>query len=642
MSNNLVLATTSLNQTPLDWPGNSARIIASLKKAKKQGASILCLPELAVTGYGIEDQVFSSGSRERALASILEILPHTKDIVCPLGVPFVFEDKIYNCVFVLADKKIVGIVPKQNLATYGLHYESRWYSAWPQGQDTEVSIGSERVPIGDLIFDFSGARLGFEICHDSWVDERPLNSLAERGVDIVLNPSASHFAFGKYKFVRELVRKSSNEHSIVYAYANLLGNESGRVIYDGMGLIAQNGAVYSEQDRFSFSDHTFGIASLSFSERNSKPTSASGLVEVEFDLTSEVFPASNLSAELTNTEDSKEIEFAKSVSLGLFDYLRKSKSKGYVVSLSGGADSSAVAVLVRYMIDFSTDELGLSVMQNRLLGKEIAQTKQELMSSILTTVYQSTASSGKKTEESARKLSEELSSYYLQLDVSQLVDDYCDLISDSLKKSLTWEENDLALQNIQARVRGPSVWMIANLKGAILLATSNRSEAAVGYTTMDGDTCGGLSPIAGIDKAYIREWLEWAEKLGPFPVSALSYVNSLEPTAELRPGGEQRDEADLMPYSILDKIERLAIRDKLVPKQIFKELENEGYEKNEILNWIEKFFKLWSQNQWKRERYAPSFHLDDENLDPKTWCRFPILSGGFEKEIEDLKQSVKV
>ena len=109
------------------------------------------------------------------------------------------------------------------------------------------------------------------------------------------------------------------------------------------------------------------------------------------------------------------------------------------------------------------------------------------------------------------------------------------------------------------------------------LATSNRSEAAVGYTTMDGDTCGGISPIAGIDKAFLREWLHWLEITGPEggePISELRKVNAQQPTAELRPPEEnQTDESDLMPYEILDLIERLAIRDKMMPSEVLRVLQ---------------------------------------------------------------------
>ena len=186
--------------------------------------------------------------------------------------------------------------------------------------------------------------------------------------------------------------------------------------------------------------------------------------------------------------------------------------------------------------------------------------------------------------------------------------------------------------------------MIANLRNQLLLATSNRSEAAVGYATMDGDTAGGLSPIAGIDKAFLRRWLGWLETTGPQGLAAmpsLNAVNVQQPTAELRPPEQaQTDEKDLMPYDVLDAIEGYAIRDKKTPLECYQLLRADfgQYSPRDLAAWVERFFTLWCRNQWKRERYAPSFHVDDKNLDPKTWCRFPILSGGFAKELAELRE----
>src|SRR5690606_29206003 len=176
----------------------------------------------------------------------------------------------------------------------------------------------------------------------------------------------------------------------------------------------------------------------------------------------------------------------------------------------------------------------------------------------------------------------------------------------------TWQADDIALQNIQARSRAPGAWLLANTTGALLLTTSNRSEAAVGYATMDGDTAGGLAPIGGIDKAYIIDWLRWMERTGPVgvgPLAALSVINSQTPTAELRPPSEhQTDEADLMPYRVLDTIERAAIRDKLMPLEVLFSLRESfpEFTEQKLGAWIAKFFTLFCRNQWKRERYAPS------------------------------------
>jgi NAD+ synthase (glutamine-hydrolysing) len=265
---------------------------------------------------------------------------------------------------------------------------------------------------------------------------------------------------------------------------------------------------------------------------------------------------------------------------------------------------------------------------------------------LLACVYQSTRNSGNVTRSAARGVAEALGAAFIEFDVDAIVQQYIALGSQAEGRPLAWETDDLALQNIQARARAPSVWLLANLRGALLVATSNRSEAAVGYATMDGDTSGGISPIAGIDKAFLRRWLLWYEQQGPAgigPLPALGAVNRQAPTAELRPSAAgQTDEADLMPYELLDAIERAAIRDKRSPLEVYKIMHADfpQYTQEQLLTWVERFFRLWCRNQWKRERYAPSFHVDDENLDPKTWCRFPILSGGFERELAELRAYV--
>jgi NAD+ synthase (glutamine-hydrolysing) len=303
------------------------------------------------------------------------------------------------------------------------------------------------------------------------------------------------------------------------------------------------------------------------------------------------------------------------------------------------------------MVKEGVSQLGLQGFLSKLghtsWSKGITKESQ-IIRKILACVYQRTVNSSEITHNAARSVAQELGAEFLDLDISELVRGYESLISDAMRVKLSWKDHDLARQNIQARVRSPSVWLVANLRRALLLTTSNRSEAAVGYTTMDGDSSGGLSPLGGIDKAYLRRWLVWLECQGPLGMCrypSLRLVNDQAPTAELRPQKEkQTDESDLMPYEVLDRIERLAIRDRLMPLEVADSLQEEfegRYRHTEITGWIIRFFTLWSMNQWKRERYAPSFHLDDESLDPKTWCRFPILSGGFAEELAELKARVQ-
>ncbi|MCB0325166.1 MAG: NAD(+) synthase, partial [Bdellovibrionales bacterium] len=426
-------------------------------------------------------------------------------------------------------------------------------------------------------------------------------------------------------------------------------------------LIAAGGRLIATGPRFSFRDVVLTTATVDIDEIRLQRTRLSpGTVEDEnqsqaiYKVVSASF--SPTVAEIVKSKVAppaswegepaiKEHEFSRAVALGLFDYLRKSRSRGFVISLSGGADSGGTACLCVLALRFAVGELGLSGIKKKLSHiPEVAEAGSidECIRALVTCVYQSTRNSGARTLAAAREVATALGCTFFNVDVDPLVAGYSELASAAIGEPLSWAKHDVPLQNIQARVRGPFVWMIANLKGALLLATSNRSEAAVGYTTMDGDTAGGLSPIGGIDKAFLLRWLRWIEsggltELGPLQV--LSLITSQAPTAELRPPeASQTDEADLMPYPILDAIERWAIRDKKSPLEVFEllKLEHPDVPAKERALWVRRFFRLWSINQWKRERYAPSFHLDDENLDPKTWCRFPILSGGYEQELAEL------
>jgi NAD+ synthase (glutamine-hydrolysing) len=655
----LRVAAAALNQTPLDWDANAANIRAAIDEARRRGASLLCLPELCVTGYGCEDAFHSHAVVAMAEEVLGELLPDTASMAVSIGLPVVCGGAVYNATALAVDGRVVGVAAKQRLAGDGLHYEPRWFKAWPRDTVASVTLAGRPCPIGDLVFDLAGVRLGFEICEDAWVAGRPGEEHARRGADLILNPSASHFAFGKRDARRRLVAEASRALGVTYVYSNLLGNEAGRVIYDGHTLIATHGEIVASGPRLAFAPVTVIDAAVDLdATRMRRAQSASfeplvadrdnRLIKVDFALAA--CPPGPAAPIVPNWEDSPRLEFeefTRAIALGLFDYLRKSRSRGFVVSLSGGADSSAVACLVAMMTRLAADAYGEAQLTAALgLGGPTAADAEDaapsLVRRLLTTVYQATRNSSERTRSAARAVAEALGAQHYELNVDDICDRYTYKIEQALGRDLRWRCDDVALQNIQARVRGPSAWMLANIKGALLLATSNRSEAAVGYATMDGDTCGGISPIAGIDKAFLRRWLRWLETEGPEglgPIPALAAVNALPPTAELRPGdAAQTDEADLMPYDVLEAIEDQAIGEKRSPLEVLTALDaaQMGYSREQLAQWIRRFFELWSRNQWKRERYAPSFHVDDKNLDPKTWCRFPILSGGFRRELAEL------
>ena len=618
----------ALNQTPMDWQGNFQNIVNAINEARAQQVKILCLPELCLTGYGCEDLFLSDWLHKKAFQQILKIKEHTKGITVAVGLPLIFDKKLYNCACVLSDEKILGFTAKSILANDGIHYESRWFSAWEQGKIESLEIAGQSYPIGTTVYETQGVRFGIEICEDAWHEKRPLEVLSKQNIQLVLNLSASHFSFEKSAKRYDLSVPVSKQYNCAYIYCNLLGNEAGRVVYDGEIIIAHRGELVAHNRRFSFKSVNLLTAELNL---NSSEHRISKTLETKEDFLSE----------------NKNQVFASTIALGLFDYMRKSRSKGFVLSLSGGADSSACAVLVAYMIRKGLEDLGLDLFLSKIalssLSEELKNlSKKEqaknLSKHLLTTAYQATKNSGEETLSAAKSLAESLGAVFYAWSVDSQVEDYISTLENAIGEKITWEEQDIARQNIQARTRSPIIWMLTNIRNALLLTTSNRSEGSVGYATMDGDTSGSIAPIAGIDKAFLIDWLKWAEDTLDF--SGLSEVNQLKPTAELRPpSSKQTDEDDLMPYPILQAIEELAIGDHRSPVEVFLCLkEKKLCSEEQLKNYLSKFYRLWSRNQWKRERLAPSFHLDDYNVDPKTWCRFPILSGSFREELEDLEK----
>ncbi len=607
MSRKIVIGGACLNQIPMDWSHNLQNIKEAIGEAKNKGVQLLCLPELCLTGYGCEDLFLSNWLPQKALSKLSELIPLSDGIAFTVGLPVRIEDQVYNTCCLFNNQKIVGFYAKHHLANDGVHYEKRWFASWPYKRIIDFEINGQTVPFGAFQATLDGVKIAFEICEDAWLEDRPACHFTDPHVDLILNPSASHFAFRKGAFRENLVTASSQRFNCAYLYTNLLGNEAGRMIYDGDILIAQKGKLIGRNKRLSFADRNLLTLTLNLDKASE--------------------------TQIQDDWENRLEELSRVIPLALFDYLRKSRSQGFVLSLSGGADSSSIATMVAHMVREGLADLGHATFQ-RKIGFKIPESPKDIVHQLLVTAYQGTKNSSQDTLNSARGLAESLGAKFHHWQIDDEVAQYRQTIENAVGRALTWESDDITLQNIQARARSPIIWMLANLDRYLLLSTSNRSEGDVGYATMDGDTSGSISPIAAIDKDLVLEWLRYAEEVLGY--DGLQFVNQLQPTAELRPlDQKQTDEDDLMPYAVLVKIEEWAIRERYSPTEVFFAMEKD-HPKEQLKQWITKFFRLWAINQWKRERIAPSFHVDDFNIDPKTWCRFPILSSGFKEELTEL------
>ncbi len=634
-SHALKIAAVTLNTTPLDWDGNLAAAVQAIGLAREAGANLIVLPELCLSGAGCEDAFLAPFVGTEALASLKSLLPHCRGIAAAVGLPLFADGCLYDAAAVIEDGKLLGFAAQSTLPDGRLSYAARWFSPWKEGiSPASVLIDGVAYPIART-FSLCGVRTAVSVGGEAWGRD----GFLMQGAQVCLDLSARPFSFGEQaRFESALARRSSAD-GVVLASANLCGNEAGQVIYGGGAAVAAGGVIVSRASRFSFGGLSVALFSLE--------------------------SAASAAAVSPDPLSSKNEEFSRAVSLGLFDYLRKTWSPAFALSLSGGADSAAVACLVRLMARYGVQELGSAEFASAIHWKagdlpEGAAWKpgdgeaalesflDALMPRLLVTAYQGTANSSEITRQAAAAVAKDVGSRHAEFVIDELVALYRERAEGVVGRQFSWGTDDLTLQNIQARVRGPSIWMVANAENALLLTTANRSEAAVGYATMDGDTCGGLAPIVGVDKAWLREWLKWLETHAPVgarPFPSLRLINCQAPTAELRPlEAKQTDESDLMPYALLDEIERLAVHRLHSPAETLEALaaRHPDLDRAYLRGCVAKFFRMFARSQWKRTRCAPGFHVDDANLSPASWCRFPVLSGGFAREIsrmDELRES---
>lgn len=611
------VAAVSLHTTPLDLKGNLTLIKEAILEARKEEASLVVFPELSLSGYGCEDWFLAQHFLDDCVKTLFELVDFCQGITAVVGLPIRWKQATYNCMAVVSNGRLKGIVAKSFLANSGVYYESRWFTplldyAW---HNFTISIDGKRfnTQIGNGVFVEPATQtvFGIEICEDAWQKEkRPAFQHLQQGATLNLICNASHFEIGKISERLGLIKESA-QLGLATLYVNLLGNESGHLIFDGDRHFAwieeKTGMLVSRpSDRL-----PFGNKAVSYCDwHHNKP------------IHQEAIP-------------SAQEEFRLAATRGLYDYGRRSHSSSFVVSLSGGADSSCCAVLIKEMVKRACQELTkeqIAADFRLTIEEDIAKWPLEkqvdyLTKRLLITAWQGTRNSTEATFQSASQIASELKSNHYSWEVDSLVQASIQLIEGQLDRELSWHTDDLALQNIQARVRSPLVWLLANISNGLLITTSNRSEGDVGYATMDGDMSGGLAPIAGVSKCFVKSWLKWAEiSLG---YSSLAVVNSLQPSAELRPlEANQFDEKDLMSYELLEAIEIGLIYHKKPPRVVFDELAQANPEipVDHLKAAINKFLRMWTASQWKRERLAPSFHLDKFSISSRYWMRSPVFS----------------
>lgn len=520
----------------------------------------------------------------------------------------------YNCRVLCTYKKVLFIRPKMSLANDGLYREARHFTAWVKPMQTETYYleeviekitGQRTVPIGDAILSTRDTAIGCETCEEMFTPRNPSTYMSLNGCEIILNSSASHAELRKLRTRLDLIANSTRKTGGCYVYANTTGVDGeARMMFDGSSMILLNGKVLEQGNQFSLEPVEVITATINLEEirsfrssiaRNVQAAAQMDYPRIEFDIrlsrsAEDIYLSDSLQfsreKELRILDPMPEIWMATSVYL--WQYLVRSSSAGFFLSLSGGLDSSTVALFVYGMakVVLSSIESGSkSTLADlrRVTGLKdlVPKTPQEIVNLILTTCYMGTVNSSEETRSRAEILSTKIGAYHMSIQIDAAVQANLSIVKDALNfeprytvEGGTQAEN-LALQNIQARSRLVTQYMLAQLattardtprKGSALLVltSGNVDENLRGYYTKYDASSGDLAPLGSISKNDAKLFQRWVVDAWNLPIMN-SFIEAT-PTAELLPltAGVQEDEvemgltyAELSTFGLLRRVERL-------------------------------------------------------------------------------------
>lgn len=624
-----------------DFAGNAERLRAVIEAAGEEGTHLLVTPELALSGYSLEDRVWWPDIARRAWDAVQELAARCHGITAFVGLPVHHDSMMYNGAALLHAGSVRGLLLKKFLPTYSIFYEGRNWTAWRQGV---AAING--VPAGDVVFKLPFGLVSGEICEDLWSSKSPAQARVLAGAEVICNLSASPFTPRKNRQRRRLVLTSAQSLACVYAYANILGLDNSRLIFDGGGFLATPEGIVFEAPILQPEYWTLRTAVVDLDDvararaENStwREADRQGVDTVQVvDVTAGAFtpaPPAEYAAQLpasffwpdeetgapAPTEAEAYLdELFDGLVLGLRDYFEKVGAfDRFLIALSGGRDSALCALL--------------AVEAAKLL--ESGRDRDGYADRVWTVYLPNEALSSSETQSAARALAEELGVPFKVLDISREA-----RVALERASELAGGEDQvapMARQNLQARIRGAVMLNWANSVGGLVLVTSNLSEAAVGYTTTGGDNQGGYSPIANVPKTLVTRLLQHvAERRG---YASIQGILDIPPSAELAP--DQQDERDLMPYAVLDDLLYLFARRRLALTDCWRLLvhRHAGHDAEQLRAWTAHFGRLFAYNQWKREQLPVAMKVLELDLDPKTGFRFPVTQS-IRNELDELDEA---
>lgn len=600
----------------------------------------------------------------------------------------------YNCRVFCLDRKILAIRPKLHLADHGNHRETRWFTTWKRKNQTEDHAlcrglaevtGQDKVPFGQTAVSARDALVAAETCEELWTPDSPHIGQALAGVEIIGNGSGSHHQLRKLNDRLSHIVSATAKCGGVYVYSNQRGCDGGRLYYDGCALIVVNGEVVAQAAQFSLADVEVITATINLEDVQSYRASVSSRMEQASGaqrLPTVAAPSFYLATPGANyvthpptraqplRTHSPEEECALGPACWLWDYLRRSGSAGFFLPLSGGADSSSVAAIVGVMcglaIDAASEEKADSIEKGnqdgggtvtrevrRLVGleegMEVPGDPRQLASCVLHTCFMGTANSSSATKGRAAALADQIGAYHSNISIDTAVAAVLGVFRTLTGKTPRFlsrggsSTEDLALQNIQARLRMVMAYLLAQLlpwvrgrQGFLLvLGSANVDEALRGYMTKYDCSSADLNPIGGISKVDLKRLLAWAARERGY--AALADIAAAPPTAELRPlaqgAGEtdehcQVDEEDMgMTYEELSHFGRLRKVARCGPVSMFQNLLASWRHLTpaEIAAKVKRFFFFYSVNRHKMTTLTPSYHAEEYSPDDNRFDLRPFL-----------------
>ncbi|OBA20806.1 glutamine-dependent NAD(+) synthetase with GAT domain-containing protein [Metschnikowia bicuspidata var. bicuspidata NRRL YB-4993] len=686
----VTIATCNLNQWALDFEGNRDRILESIRQAKQQNAMLRVGPELEVCGYGCLDHFAENDVYHQSWQVYAQILAHpdTKDIIVDIGMPIIHKSIKYNCRVLSHNGRILYIRPKLHLANDGNYREMRYFTPWSRVRYHETYVlpkhiqqatGQASVVIGDVVLGTLETKIGAETCEELFTPQSPHLAMALDGVEIITNSLGLHHELRKLDTRLDLICGASRKCGGIYLYANQKGCDGDRLYYDGCACIVVNGQMVAQGSQFSLADVEVVAATIDLDDvrsyRNMKSAALQSVTQntpyhtVATDI--EMCPeARSFDSSVRPTKPLARIRYhtpEEEIALGpacwLWDYLRRSKTAGFFLPLSGGIDSCATAVIVHSMcrlVVAAVQAGDATVLADLRMLVHDAQfeptTPQEVAGRLFYTSFMGTANSSADTRLRAKQLAAKIGSYHIDMNMDTLVAGVVSVFEVATGKRPVFkifggsQTENLALQNIQARLRMVLSYLFAQLLpwtrskqgGLLVLGSANVDECLRGYLTKYDCSSADLNPIGGISKTDLKAFIAWAEPGFGLPI--LREFLDATPTAELEPITEdyvQSDEVDMgMSYAELSVFGRLRKVDKCGPESMFVKLYHEwsqppfNYTAEVIAEKVKRFWFFYAINRHKMTTMTPSYHAeqyspDDNRFDLRPFLinpRFPLAS----------------